>query len=93
LRLFVAADHPGIVEHAGDVAVTAARDERLQRETFVVELVRRTQQAAMHEGAVAPEIGAGKQQELRASSPARAGPVDTQTQQTRGTPRRRASPR
>src|ERR1039457_6387257 len=75
LGLLPGADHPGIVERAGAVAVQPARSQELQREALVVEPARRPQQTAVHETAVAPQVGALKQKELRAvvAGPGRSG--------------------
>ncbi len=75
LRLLLGADHPGIVERAGAVAVQPARSQELQREALVVEPAGRPLQAAVHETAVAPQVGARKQKELRAvvAGPGRSG--------------------
>ncbi len=55
----------GISERAGDVVVDAAAEHELEDQPVPIESVRRPQQAAMGEAALAPQVGGGEQQELR----------------------------
>jgi hypothetical protein len=75
LALLVGADHQGFVERARGVAIRAAGNHRFQSEAFAVDPARRPQKAAMHEAAIAPQVGAGKQKEVCAvvAGPGRAG--------------------
>ena len=58
-----------------DFIKSTTRAQELQREALAVEPVGRPLQAAIQEAAVAPQVGAGKQKELRAvvAGPGRSG--------------------
>ena len=57
--------HLGIAERTGNVAVVAAAEHHLERESFVVDAAGRPHDAAMQEAAVAPEVGGGEQEKAR----------------------------
>ena len=59
------ADHALAAETAGVVAVEPAREQHLQEKAVLLEAAGRHQQAAMGEGAVAPDVAAGKQKDAR----------------------------
>ena len=56
---------PGDIRRPRQVAIGAPGHQDLEREALAIDAVRRPQRAAVHEGAEAPEIGAGEKEKMR----------------------------